>query len=318
MKHKLNLGSNIRWIATGAVAALALTLPDAAWAAAGGSKTLMDHFKEGGIVMIPLLICSILMLGIILELAYKVRVSKCAPAPVVEQLHRAVADGNYQEAWRVCNNNPCVLSSILKPAVQRVGRGKEVVQTILEEHAMKEAIGWRSRIGYLSMMGVIAPMFGLMGTTTGMIKAFSAIAAGGVLSDPTRLSLAISECLVATATGLFVAVPGFVGFYFFRNRIQSTMVSVEDVINRLLDDVPFEQLQGIKVGAQLEAELGAGDAAAPDAAGGWAAAAPAAADAMPTPAPAAGAVMVPCPNCSAQIPQGIPNCPHCKAQLEWA
>lgn len=311
MKHKLNLASNIRWIATGTLAALALSAPDAARAADAGGKTLLQTLEEGGIVMIPLLICSILMLGIILELAYKVRVTKCAPAPVVEQLQKAITDGNYQEAWRVCNSNPCVLSSVLKPAVQRVGRGKEVVQTILEEHAMKEAIGWRSRIGYLSMMGVIAPMFGLMGTTTGMIKAFSAIAAGGVLSDPTRLSLAISECLVATATGLFVAVPGFVAFYFFRNRIQSTMVSVEDIINRLLDDVPFEQLQGIKIGAQLEAELGGAPAE-----GG--AAAPAGADSLAKPAPAAGAVMVPCPNCSAQVPQGIPNCPHCKAQLEWA
>jgi biopolymer transport protein ExbB len=317
MKHKLNLASNIRWIATGAIAALALAAPSATWAADAGGKTLLKTLEEGGVVMVPLLICSILMLGIILELAYKVRVGKCAPAPVVELLQKAITDGNYQEAWRVCNSNPCTLSSILKPAVQRVGRGKEVVRTILEEHAMKEAIGWRSRIGYLSMMGVIAPMFGLMGTTTGMIKAFSAIAAGGVLSDPTRLSLAISECLVATATGLFVAVPGFVAFYFFRNRIQSTMVSIEDIINRLLDDVPFEQLQGIKIGAQLEAELG-GDAA--PAAGGAAAGAPApaGADSLPKPAPAAGAVMVPCPNCSAQIPQGIPNCPHCKAQLEWA
>ncbi|MBI5396438.1 MAG: MotA/TolQ/ExbB proton channel family protein [Verrucomicrobia bacterium] len=315
MKHTLNLASNIRWIATGAVAALALAAPDAAWAADASGKTLMDHFKEGGVVMFPLLACSILILGVILELAYKVRLPKCAPPPVVDQLQKAVTDGNYQEAWRVCNSNPCTLSSILKPAIQRVGRGKEVVQTILEEHAMKEAMVWRSRIAYLSMIGVIAPMFGLMGTVTGMIRAFAAIAAGGIFADPTRLSAAISECLVATATGLFVAVPGFVAFYFFRNRIQSVVVGVEDTINRILDDVPFEQLQGIKIGAQLEAELG-GSTAAP--AEGGAAAAPAGGDAAPKPAPAAGAVMVPCPNCNAQIPQGIPNCPHCKAQLEWA
>jgi len=70
------------------------------------------------------------------------------------------------------------------------------------------------------------------------------------------------------------------------------------------------------IGPQLEAELGgAAGTAAPAAEG-----APAAASAagMPTPAPTAGAVMVPCPNCNAQIPQGIPNCPNCKAQLEWA
>ncbi len=319
MKSNMTRTLNLRWILSLALLALLVALPDSAWAQHGGGKTLIGYFKEGGIAMYPLLACSVLLLGIILELAWKVRVSKSAPPPVVELLHKAILDGNYQEAWRVCNSNPCTLSNILKPAIQRVGRGKEVVQTVLEEHAMKEVMAWRSRIGYLSMIGVIAPMFGLMGTVTGMIAAFAAIAAGGVLADPTRLSAAISECLVATASGLFTAVPGFVAFYFFRNRIQSTMVGIEDTINRLLDDVPFEQLQGIKIGAQLEAELSGGAPAA--AAGPPAAAAPAAAPAaaaMPKPAPAAGAVMVPCPNCNAQIPQGIPNCPSCKAQLEWA
>ena len=196
--------------------------------------------------------------------------------------------------------------------IQRVGRGKEVVFDILADHALKEAMGWRARCSYLSMIGVIAPMFGLMGTVVGMIHAFAALAGGGIIADPTKLAGAISEALVNTAAGLFVAVPGFMGFYFFRNKTQEVIVAVEDIINGLLEDVPYEQLQGIKIGPQLEAELAGGAAPAAGAA------APAAAGEMPKAAPAEGAVIVPCPSCNAQIPQGIPNCPNCKSHLEWA
>lgn len=295
-----------RWTAT-----LALLVLGAVWpasASAAQQETLWDTIKAGGPMMFLTLALSVVTVGLILECAFRLRVPKAAPKPIVDQLQKAVADGNYQEAWRVCDKNPCFLTNVLKPAIQRVGRGKEVVHEILADHALKEAMGWRARCSYLSMIGVIAPMFGLMGTVVGMIHAFAALAGGGIIADPTKLAGAISEALVNTAAGLFVAVPGFMGFYFFRNRTQEIIVSVEDIINVLLEDVPYEQLQGIKIGPQLEAELGG--AAAP--------AASSAAAEMPKAAPAEGAVIVPCPSCNAQIPQGIPNCPNCKSTLEWA
>jgi len=302
-----------RWTAVVALLAFGAVWP--ASASAAQQETLWDTLKAGGPMLFLTLLLSVITVGLLLECAFRLRVPKAAPKPIVDLLQKAVTDGNYQEAWRVCDKNPCFLTNVLKPAIQRVGRGKETVREILGDHALKEAMGWRARCSYLSMIGVIAPMFGLMGTVVGMIHAFAALAGGGIIADPTKLAGAISEALVNTAAGLFVAVPGFMGFYFFRNKTQEIIVAVEDVINILLEDVPYEQLQGIKIGPQLEAEL---SGAAPAAASGDAAAAPAAASEMPKAAPAEGAVMVPCPNCNAQIPQGIPTCPNCKSTLEWA
>ncbi|MCX6908904.1 MAG: MotA/TolQ/ExbB proton channel family protein [Verrucomicrobia bacterium] len=314
MRNKLNTLFIMphRWTAVIALLVLGTAFPSSAFAA----ETLWQTLKEGGPMLILTGVLSILTVGLLLESALRLRVPKAAPKPIVDLLQKAVADGNYQEAWRVCDKNPCFLTNVLKPAVQRVGRGKEVVREILGDHALKEAMGWRARCSYLSMIGVIAPMFGLLGTVMGMIHAFAALAGGGIIADPTKLAGAISEALVNTAAGLFVAVPGFMGFYFFRNRTQEIIVAVEDVINILLEDVPYEQLQGIKIGAQLEAELSS--AATPAAPAGDAAAAPASSAEMPKAAPAEGAVIVPCPNCNAQIPQGIPSCPNCKSHLEWA
>ena len=312
MKNKLNsrVEASRRWIAIATLLILGAAWPASASAAAA-HETLWDTLKAGGPMLILIGILSVLTVGLILECSFRLRVTKAAPKNIVDLLQKAITDGNYQEAWRVCDKNPTFMTNVLKPAIQRVGRGKEVVREVMADHALKEAMGWRARCSYLSMIGVVAPMFGLMGTVVGMIHAFAALAGGGIIADPTKLAGAISEALVNTAAGLFVAVPGFMAFYFFRNRTQEVIVAVEDVINILLEDVPYEQLQGIKIGPQLEAELSGeatpGTAPAEGAAGE-----------MPKAAPAAGAVIVPCPNCNAQIPQGIPTCPNCKSTLEWA
>jgi biopolymer transport protein ExbB len=310
MNNKLNnrLNGRHRWTAVAMLLILGAAWPASA-SAAGTHETLWDTLKAGGPMLILIGILSVLTVGLILECAFRLRVAKAAPKAIVDLLQKAITDGNYQEAWRVCDKNPTFMTNVLKPAIQRVGRGKEVVREIMADHALKEAMGWRARCSYLSMIGVVAPMFGLMGTVVGMIHAFAALAGGGIIADPTKLAGAISEALVNTAAGLFVAVPGFMAFYFFRNRTQEVIVAVEDVINILLEDVPYEQLQGIKIGPQLEAEL-SGEGTAPAAEGKE--------GDMPKPAPAAGAVIVPCPNCNAQIPQGIPTCPNCKSTLEWA
>ena len=322
MKNKLNIRfeARHRWTAVATLLVLGAAWPASASAAAA-HETLWDTLKAGGPMLILIGILSVLTVGLILECSFRLRVAKAAPRPIVDLLQKAIADGNYQEAWRVCDKNPTFMTNVLKPAIQRVGRGKEVVREIMSDHALKEAMGWRARCSYLSMIGVVAPMFGLMGTVVGMIHAFAALAGGGIIADPTKLAGAISEALVNTAAGLFVAVPGFMAFYFFRNRTQEVIVAVEDVLNILLEDVPYDQLQGIKIGPQLEAEL-SGEAASTTPSGGEAGSASpsgeGAAGEMPKAAPAAGAVIVPCPNCNAQIPQGIPTCPNCKSTLEWA
>ncbi len=208
-----------RWMAIVTMLLLGAALPATASAAGGAThETLWDTLKAGGPMLVIIGILSVLTVGLILECAFRLRVPKAAPKNIVDLLQKAIADGNYQEAWRVCDKNPCFMTNVLKPAIQRVGRGKEVVREIMGDHALKEAMGWRARCSYLSMIGVVAPMFGLMGTVVGMIHAFAALAGGGIIADPTKLAGAISEALVNTAAGLFVAVPGLMAFYFFRNR----------------------------------------------------------------------------------------------------
>jgi biopolymer transport protein ExbB len=90
----------------------------------------------------------------------------------------------------------------------------------------------------------------------GMIKAFETLGSSGA-ADPSKLAGNISEVLVATGAGLFVAIPGFILYYVFRNRIQTVSVAVDSEVTLLLEDIPFEQLTGYRVSDYLGAAAAA-------------------------------------------------------------
>ena len=90
-------------------------------------------------------------------------------------------------------------------------------------------------------------MIGLLGTVTGMIKAFAKLGASGI-GDPSGLSAAIGEVLVATASGLVIAIPAFGAFYFLRNRAADAMHHVQDIVNSLFRKMPYESLAGVHLG----------------------------------------------------------------------
>ena len=102
-------------------------------------------------------------------------------------------------------------------------------------------------------------------------------------------------------------------YYFFRNKLQFVIVLAEDVMNQLMVDVKYEELQGIKIGESLEAEL-AGGAAAPHGAGGVAAPGAAAGRGV---SQAISGVTIACPQCNSPITTGSPRCNSCGTELQW-
>jgi len=107
----------------------------------------------------------------------------------------------------------------------------------------------QTRINYLSVLGVCTPMIGLVGTVTGMIKAFKTLGSDGI-GDPSKLSAAIGEVLVATASGLFIAIPAFFFFYMLRNRLQGSMHYLQDAVVSLFRKMPYEHLKDCHVGEE--------------------------------------------------------------------
>ena len=260
--------------------------------------TILHSGVMGIFIWICILTTSVIMVTLIIQLAISMQKAKLAPPPLVDSLRQLIGSGNYQEAWETCNANKNYLANVLKSGLNRIGRGKEAVESSLAEHGLREATLLRTRNSYLSVIGVVSPMIGLLGTVIGMMGAFSVLGASG-MGNPKELAGKISEVLLATASGLFIAIPAFVAYYIFRNMSQASIVHADDIVNTLIMDVPYEELAGMQVGENFAA---AGMPQQMGARGPVAAAGPAAAS---------------CPVCAGAVTVGQSPCPHCASVLSW-
>ena len=213
----------------------------------GKDKTFIDVLKDGGIIMYPLGLISVLMVGLLIDSSIRLRNVKLAPPDLVQFLREQFQKGDYAGAYQACKGRPNFFANVVRVGLSMLGQGKEVAEVAMEEVLAKEVSSLSTRIYYLSLIGVITPMLGLTGTVLGMINAFKTLGTSGI-SDPAGLAGAIGEVLVATASGLFLAIPGFASYYFFRNRIASTTAYAEDVINGLFRGMPYEELDGVVIG----------------------------------------------------------------------
>ena len=215
-------------------------------------RTILDSGPLGITIWVAILVASMTMVSFVIQNIITLRNDRLAPPPLLASLRQVLADGNYQEAWEICNANRNYLANVLKAGLERIGRGKDVFDDALAEHGLREAQILRTRNSYLSVIGVVSPMIGLLGTVIGMMKAFTVLGGSGI-SDPRALASSIGEVLLATASGLFIAIPAFVSYYIFRNRAQMAIVNAEDRLNSLVEDVPFEELQGVRIGENFSA-----------------------------------------------------------------
>jgi biopolymer transport protein ExbB len=246
-----------------------------------------------------ILATSVTMVTFVIQNILTLRREKMAPKALVDSLRNEIAAGNYQGAWETCNANNNYLANVLKGALERLGRGKESVEDAIAEYALREATTLRTRNSYLSVIGVISPMIGLLGTVIGMMKAFAVLGASGI-GDPRGLATSIGEVLMATASGLFIAIPAFISYYIFRNRTQIVIVYADDQIGRLLEDIPYEELQGLRIGEYFNAGQPGMLAEASES------------------RRVSMALTTNCPVCNGAVTPGENPCPHCGATLDWA
>jgi len=238
-------GSFLLTLLAGSVFAQAATKP--ADAPRVNKKTLWDHFEEGGWVMYPILICSIGTGYLCWEGANRTSIKKMAPAVHEEQVKSLFRAGDYIGAYDYCKNNPSPLTNTLRAGLSMLGDGKNLTEEAMFQQLAKEQSIISTFLSYLSVIGVTTPMIGLVGTVTGMMKAFQGLGAEGI-GDPSKLAGAIGEVLMATFSGLAIAVPAFMAYYFLRARMITGIHHVQDIINDLFRKMPWEALQGAHIG----------------------------------------------------------------------
>jgi biopolymer transport protein ExbB len=273
--------------------------------AEGGSTSVIEMILHGGpliiMIWIAIVATSIVMVTFIIQLFLQVRRQSLAPKALVAALDESLKNGNFQEAWETCQaNSKTYIAAVLGGALERIGRGKDATDTALIELGIRESQVFKTRNSYVSVIGVIAPMIGLLGTVIGMMGAFAVLGQTGV-SDPRKLAMSIGEVLLATASGLFIAIPAFIFYYFFRNRINDAVVYADGELSKLVQDIPFDEVKGMRIGE----DFSAGD--------GLTAGSPQSKVSHKV----SMQLTTNCPVCQTAIVPGHNPCPGCGTTLDW-
>jgi biopolymer transport protein ExbB len=205
------------WIAVTCLAAVPVRAADKA-APAPPLPDVRELFQASGVIGWILLALSVAMVALIFEHLFSIRRGALMPHGLAEEVHGLIAQGHFQQAEQVCATHPSFLSRILSSGLSEVGIGYSAIEKSMEDASAEQAARLFRKIEYLSVIGTVAPMLGLLGTVWGMILAFLEFQAK---ANPqvSEFAPGISKALVTTAMGLLVAVPALASFAIYRNRI---------------------------------------------------------------------------------------------------
>ena len=207
-------------------------------------KSLIDMWVAGGWAMWPLTMLSVGGLTLIVYNFMAVRPEKILNAAATVQIDEALAALDVEKAKTICQENPSPVTNIIEAGMNRVDVNNfdpEQVKEAIEESSSEELAGPFVLINYLSVVGSLSPMVGLLGTVSGMVKAFNVIEAEGAGSAQ-ALAGNISEALITTATGMIVGIPAMFFFFFFKNRYGK----ITSRIGRVVGELQFTLNKAIK------------------------------------------------------------------------
>jgi biopolymer transport protein ExbB len=240
---------NLRTTSFSAVLLGLMTIAASAQEAAGGvhKKTLWNLFVEGGWVMYPITACSVAMIWFIVDGYIRTSAGKLYPVDHVTQLRELFKKGDYVGAYAFAKTAGSPVADVVRAGVAFTPDGKTMTEEAIISEITRVNAELKGRSSYLSVIGVCTPMIGLVGTVTGMMSAFETLGTSGV-GDPSKLSGAIGEVLVATASGLFIAIPAFISYYLLANRINKGIHDITEIVTGLFRAFPYEEIEGRKVG----------------------------------------------------------------------
>ena len=207
-------------------------------AKAPGDRTLLDLYHTGGFVMHPLAAASVAVVVIAAYLQILLTRTRLLPPEEVAAYSAFLGRREVAEAHRYARQRTSLLSRAMAAALVRADFNRDLGNKAAMEAAAADALYHEegrllSWVNYLNVISTLAPMLGLLGTVTGMIAAFEQLKGGQ--STPTDLAGGIGEAMIATATGLILAIPAMFCFFHYRNLLTTSVADVGQRIGRLLD-----------------------------------------------------------------------------------
>lgn len=197
---------------------------------------VLEFFVKGGIVMYPLLLCSITGLAIVIEKIITLRRKKVIIPEVVNVLDNIKETGDVGLALSICEKYQGPFANIIRTGLENRYLPREELKEVLSDQGRQEVQYLGRGLVVLETIAAIAPLLGLLGTVIGILKVFNVIAVMGV-GQATALSGGISEALITTIVGLCIGIPAVVVFNLFTNKAERLILEIEKYSALLLSKV---------------------------------------------------------------------------------
>jgi biopolymer transport protein ExbB len=183
-------------------------------------RDLLTLIEQGGTVMYPLLLCSVVSLAVILERSWVLTRAARGGARLHQLVAEATEDGSFGETLAICRRDSSPLGGVFKAVLSQGDADMEIRSRIAVRRLAEASRGLKRYVWLLGTVGSLAPFIGLLGTVLGIIRAFESMAATGS-GGFAVVAAGISEALIATAGGLLVGVLSIFAYNAFMVRINN-------------------------------------------------------------------------------------------------
>ena len=202
----------------------------------GGRMDLVSYIVDGGIVMAPIAIASVVALAVFIERMIALRVSRIVPLELVERVLAALASRRFEEADTLLGERQdLAVARMLRAAVGARDGGRALIKERLEEEGHREAAELEKWVAVIGTVAAVAPLLGLLGTVGGMITTFESIESAGGLQSVSDLAGGIRQALVTTFAGLSVGIPALIGHRYVLSRVDGILRHLEDAAIQTLE-----------------------------------------------------------------------------------
>ena len=215
---------------------------------------MFEIVKAGGIVMVPLILCSILAAAITLERLWTLRSQHVVPEELVDKVWRWVENRTLSDKQIFALQQHSPLGRVLAAGLANRHRDRSLMIEAIEDAGRHVAHELERYLNALGTIAAISPLLGLLGTVTGMIRTFKAITVAGV-GNPTAMASGIAEALITTATGLIIAIPALVAYRMLRSRVDGHVIDMEKESLKLVQAIDRASALRSPAAAEIGAAL---------------------------------------------------------------
>lgn len=180
-------------------------------------------------------VLSFFLVGLFVMNVIYVRRDAICPMDLIEGVEQSIAENNLEAAAEIVRIDDSFLGHVVAAGLAKLERGKAAAMEAMEVMGEEETMNAEHRLGYMALIGSVAPMIGLLGTVEGMVQSFSVIAQSNQTPPPSQLAQGISMALVTTLFGLYIAIPAIAIYNILRNRFQRLVLEVGTVSEEMLE-----------------------------------------------------------------------------------